>query len=76
MQLHGRNYDVNVHAIFEFMIPNIERAGLVVVVTVLSLNNARTTSKNELRCSSIFASSTPATTTHTDEGRKRETEER
>ena len=58
---------MNVHAIFEFVIPNIERAGVIVVVTVLSLNNARTKSKNELRCSSIFASSTPATTTNTDE---------
>ena len=67
MKLHVRNYDVNVHAIFEFMIPNIERAGVIVVVTVLSLNNARTKSKNELRCSSIFASSTPATTTNTDQ---------
>ena len=76
MKLQPRYYDVNVHAIFELMIPNIERAGVIVVVTVLSLNNARTKSKNELRCSSIFASSTPATTTHTDEGKKEETEER
>ena len=67
MKLNVRNYDVNAHAIVEFMIPDIERAGLIVVVTVLSLNNARTKSKNELRCSSIFASSTPATTTNTDE---------
>ena len=65
---------MNVHARVELITPNIKRAHLIVVVTILSLNNARTKTKNELRCSSIFASSTPATTTNNDKGRKEERE--
>ena len=57
---------MNLYAQHELMMASENRARVNVVVIIPTGNNARTKTKNELCCSAIFASSTPATTTNTE----------